>query len=198
MQKEIREIILQLHAIGAVKCGEFKLKSGILSPIYIDLRTVVSFPKLLEAIAEVMWKKISTKCDLICGVPYTAIPIATAISLSHQIPMVMRRKEAKAYGTGKLIEGVFKEGEKCVVFDDLVTSGLSIFETITPLQDVGLKVEEIIVLLDREQGGREKVEERGIKLQSAFTLRELLHFLLTEDKIEKTMFDKIETFLSAK
>lgn len=198
MQKEIREIMLGLHEVGAVKFGEFKLKSGILSPIYIDLRTIVSFPKLLEAISEVMWQKVTTKCDLLCGVPYTAIPIATAISLRHQVPMVMRRKEAKAYGTGKLIEGVFKEGQRCAVFDDLVTSGLSIFETITPLQDVGLKVEEIVVLLDREQGGRQKVEEKGIKLQSAFTLRELLRFLHAEKKIEKATLDKIELFLSGK
>lgn len=188
---EIDKIMLELHRIGAVKFGEFKLKSGVLSPIYIDLRVVVSFPKLLEGISEVMWNKVTTSCDVICGVPYTAIPIATAISLRHDIPMVMRRKEVKEYGTKKVIEGVFTAGQKCVVFDDLVTSGISIFETIAPLADVGLQVQEIVVLLDREQGGRAKIEEKGIKMQSAFTLKELLNFLHREKKIETEIWKKL-------
>ncbi len=192
------KIMLALYEIGAVKFGEFKLKSGILSPVYIDLRLIVSHPKLLEAIAETMWKKVSTKCDVICGVPYTAIPIATAISIRHNVPMVMRRKEAKAHGTGKLIEGSFKEGQKCIVFDDLVTSGLSVFETITPLSEVGLKVEEIVVLLDREQGGKAQIEQKGIKMQSAFTLRELLRFLHEQKKIKDETLNQVELFLAGK
>ena len=187
--------MLSLFEIGAIKFGEFKLKSGILSPVYIDLRLIVSFPKLLKQISEIMWKKVTTKCDLILGVPYTAIPIATAISIAHTIPMVMRRKEPKAYGTGRMIEGVYSAGQTCVLFDDLVTSGLSIFETITPLAEVGLKVEEIVVLLDREQGGRERIEERGIKLHSAFTLRELLYVLHQEELIPDKTLSDVETFL---
>ena len=191
------KVMLSLFEIGAVKFGEFKLKSGILSPVYIDLRLIVSFPKLLEQISEIMWKKVTTKCDLILGVPYTAIPIATTISVRHNVPMVMRRKEPKAYGTGKMIEGVFTSGQTCVLFDDLITSGLSIFETIAPLSEVGLKVEEIVVLLDREQGGRAKIEEQGIKLHAAFTLRELLQFLHKNEKISETTLNEVETFLRA-
>jgi uridine monophosphate synthetase len=111
--------------------------------------------------------------------------------------MVMRRKEPKAYGTGRMIEGVYSAGMTCVLFDDLVTSGLSIFETITPLEEVGIKVEEIVVLLDREQGGREKIEAQGIKLQSAFTLRELLQFLYQKEMIPEKTVNDVETFLQA-
>jgi orotate phosphoribosyltransferase len=194
---DVKQVMKELHKIGAVKFGEFTLKSGILSPIYIDLRMIVSYPKLLEAISELIWKKTSQKFDLVCGVPYTAIPMATSISIKHNIPMVMRRKEAKAYGTGKIIEGVFQKGQKCLVIDDLVTSGLSIFETIAPLKDVGIEVHEIAVLLDRGQGGRAKIEEQGIKLHSVFTLKEFLGVLDQESLVDKLLLSKVNQFLAS-
>lgn len=192
----MREIILALQEIGAIKFGEFKLKSGILSPVYIDLRMIISYPKLLQEISSLMWKSIADcKCDLICGVPYTAIPIATAISLSQNVGMVMRRKEIKTHGTGKIIEGVFEKGMKVALVDDLVTSGVSIFETITPLEEVGLCVKDIVVLLDREQGGRAHIEKKGYRLHALFTLRDVLEVLKHESKITAAKVDEIELFL---
>jgi len=92
----MENLITKLFEINAVKFGEFKLKSGIMSPIYIDLRVIISYPKVLKMVAEAMWQKIENlNFDIICGVPYTALPIATAISLEHNKPMVMRRKRSK-------------------------------------------------------------------------------------------------------
>lgn len=196
MYANLEKIVLKLNEIGAVKFGEFKLKSGILSPIYIDLRLLISYPKLLKEVVELFWQKIKgLKFDLIIGVPYTALPIATAISFQEEIPMIIRRKEVKDYGTKKAIEGVFKKDQKCLIIDDLVTSGGSIFETIEPLEHEGLKVSDIIVLIDREQGGKKHLEEKGYQLHVLLTISEVLDILLTKEKIDQETYQKTIEFI---
>lgn len=126
----VRSLILSLFDVGIVKFGKFKLKSGIDSPIYIDLRMIVSFPKLLQEVSNVMLsllKKRGIQSDFYCGVAYTALPIATVMSLASNVPMVMCRKEgAKAHGTKKQIEGVFQPGQSVLVIEDVVTTGSSV------------------------------------------------------------------------
>ncbi|MCH9624847.1 MAG: Orotate phosphoribosyltransferase [Chlamydiales bacterium] len=194
----IQDILLQLHQIGAIKFGEFQLKSGILSPIYVDLRLIISYPNLLKQISSMMWEKVKEiHFDCICGVPYTALPLATALSLEHTLPMLMRRKEAKAYGTKKIIEGVITPGQNCLLVEDLITSGMSIFETIDPLEKEGLKITDIVVLLDREQGGKQRIEQRGYTLHSVFTMETLLSTLKEQQKIETHTVDAVQNFLAA-
>ncbi len=192
----VKQLIHKLYEIGAIKFGTFTLKSGIVSPIYIDLRITISNPRLLVSIAEEMRNLVKGHpFDLVCGVPYTALPIATAMSIQHNIPMVMRRKEKKEYGTGKLIEGIFTKGQRCLVVEDVITSGKSIFETLEPLQQEGLVVEDIVVLVDREQGGSKHLTDKGYRLHSVCTITSVVNTLLEEGKINSAMAASVLEFI---
>jgi uridine monophosphate synthetase len=174
-----KALIQSLYQIGSIKFGDFVLKSGQKSTIYLDLRQIISYPHLLQTVAETLWQQVSSfSFDLICGVPYTALPIATCISLKHSIPMVMRRKEAKNYGTKQLIEGAFQAGQQCLIIEDIITTGSSIIETAKDIEMAGLQVNHVCVLINREQGGEKNLRQRHYTVHAVFTLKEILNVLL--------------------
>ena len=190
------KLALQLFDIGAIRFGSFTLKSGIQSPIYLDLRRTISFPPILVAISEALYEPIrSLRLDFLCGVPYTALPFAAAISIRHNISMVMRRKEKKEYGTGQIIEGVYQINQRCAIIEDVITSGTSIAETALSLRSAGLVVEDAIVLVDRMQGGVQSLQRQNIAVHSIFNLMQILDLLLHENRIDSATFDRIQTFL---
>src|SRR5688500_1667526 len=89
-------LITSLYQIGCIQLGHFTLKSGQTTSVYMNLRKIISYPEVMRMVAQAMWEETrNCQYDLICGVPYTALPIATCISLDHNIPMIMRRKEKK-------------------------------------------------------------------------------------------------------
>ncbi|QQR83864.1 orotate phosphoribosyltransferase [Candidatus Peregrinibacteria bacterium] len=192
-----KEIALALHEIGAVKFGKFTLKSGIESPIYIDLRVLVSYPKVLKQISAAMIELAKgLEFDVIAGIPYTALPIATGISLDQNWPMVYARKEVKDDGTKKKLEGVFKEGQTALIIDDLITTGGSKFETIEPFTQAGLNIKDFIVLVDREQGGGRLLAEKGYDLHAVLGVNELLDTLKDEGKLEDELYSTAKEFIA--
>lgn len=192
----VQMLIHQLHEIGAIRFGSFTLKSGQISPVYIDLRLTISFPKLLVAISSLMYEKVQkTPFDLVCGVPYTALPFATVLSIQHQVPMILRRKEKKEYGTAKLIEGQFEKGQTCLLLEDVITSGQSLLETIASLEQEGLKVKDLVVLVDREQGAKKILSAKGYQVHCICTLSEIVQELCRSQKITAEMAQSVSTFI---
>lgn len=181
---------------GCIKFGEFTLKSGLKSPIYIDLRYIISFPKLLETIGSAylpLLKELNFK--RIAGLPYAAIPIATAVSLQGDYPMIYPRKEVKTYGTKAEIEGEYHAGETVVVIDDLATTGGSKFEAIEKLTGVGLVVKDVVVLVDRQSGAKESLEQAGYNLHAVLTISQLLDYWEGNGKVSQQKIEETRAFL---
>ncbi|XP_056145582.1 uridine 5'-monophosphate synthase [Lampris incognitus] len=193
-------LILKLHDVNAVKFGEYKLKSGMITPIYVDLRVLVSHPSLMNQVSSLIYQRAQEeelKFDSVCGVPYTALPLATIICSRHELPMLIRRKEAKEYGTKRMVEGAFCEGETCLIIEDTVTTGTSILETAEVLYKEGLKVTDAIVLMDREQGGVEMLRSQGIRLHPIISMFKLLNVLLAAERIDAQTAQSVRKFILA-
>jgi uridine monophosphate synthetase len=195
---EFTQLADGLLKAGCIKFGQFTLKSGMSSPIYIDLRQVVSFPKLLEQVARAylpILKRLSF--DRMAGLPYAALPIATAISLQGGWPIIYPRKEVKTYGTKAEIEGLYNEGERAVIIDDLATTGGSKFESIEKLTSAGLKVTDIVVLIDRQSGAADALANAGYKLHSVVTLTNLLDYYEQSKKVHGEQIESVRKFLNS-
>ncbi|MDT8446166.1 MAG: orotate phosphoribosyltransferase [bacterium] len=191
-------IIDGLIDLGAVKFGSFTLKSGLISPVYIDLRMIVGAPELMGRIVKVFRQMTeSLPFDLVAGIPYTALPLATIYSYETRIPMVYARKEVKCYGTKRQIEGVFKRGMRVLILDDLITNGLSKFESFSVFESAGLRVTDVAVLIDRKQGGRETLEKAGYRLHALIDIFEILERSLERGRIDKELYQTSRDFILA-
>jgi uridine monophosphate synthetase len=193
---EIEELALALHEAGCVQFGQFKLKSGLISPIYVDLRLLVSQPRLLRRVGEVLAERAQTfKFDMLAAIPYAALPIGVVVSLALDVPLVYPRKEVKDYGTERSVEGAFERGQTALLIDDLITKGHSKLEAIAPLEAAGLNVKDILVLVDREQGGVEELDAHGYAVHAMLTLTQILDALVEAGKLTAACCDKVKSWL---
>ena len=192
-----KEFFLECYKLGIIKFGRFTLKSGIESPFYVDLRPLASDPKILKNLANYLLDMLPLdNFDLICGVPYAALPMATAMSLESYIPLIMKRKEAKQHGTKKLIEGIYTKGQNCLLVEDVITSGKSLLETIPEIESEGITVSDIVVVLDRQQGGKELLESKGYHVHTLFTISEVCKMLKEEGLLMDDEIERINDFLA--
>ena len=189
---DYESLALGLYEIGAVKFGRFELQSGRISPIYVDLRVMISRPSLLRQAAQAYQQLLAPlSFDLLGAIPYGGLPIGTAIALEMNRPMIFHRKQAKNYGTGRQIEGIWSVGQRVVIIEDVITSGESILQGIAVLKAAGLQVLDAAVLINRQQGGAENLAANGYTLHSVFTLEKLLDLLLQVKKIDTSLYQRV-------
>lgn len=192
----LAELADGLLQVGCVKFGQFTLKSGLLSPIYLDLRLLVGYPRLLEQVARAYLPLLHTlSFDRLAALPYAALPVGAAISLLSAWPLIYPRKEMKAYGTKAEIEGVYLPGERVAVIDDLATTGGSKFEAIEKLAAAGLQVRDVVVLIDRQSGAAQALAQAGYQLHSVFTLTQLLDYWERAQRVSPAQIAAVRQFL---
>jgi orotate phosphoribosyltransferase len=195
------EIAGALYRSGCLKFGSFKIKSGALSPYYIDLANLLSSPKELCNIAEKAACEIRNimavdKIDKLASIELKGALILPSIACKVNLPCVVVRKEEKAYGvTGRIAGAEVVKGENILFFDDVVSEGLSKLEGIKPLEQLGASVKHLMVVVDREQGGKENLEKLGYKVHALAKISELVNCLLQSGNISREQADTVVNYV---
>jgi uridine monophosphate synthetase len=192
-----RNLVDGLFSTGCIKFGSFTLASGKKSPIYLDLRRLVSYPSVLDMVVDAYIDKlIGMEYDYLAGVPYAALPIAAIAASKLKRPMVYPRKEIKEHGTAQAVEGVFQPGQSAVLLEDVITSGGSILTAAETLRAAGLDIHQAIVLVDREQGGKAALKDHGIQVSSVLSMQEILGRLYAQGKLDQTTYLEVRAYLA--
>lgn len=142
-------------------------------------------------------KDLGLEYEHLCGVPYTALPLATLAAVKVNKSMLVRRKEVKTYGTKKAIEGKYNVGDNCLIIEDIITSGSSILETVESIRKEGVTVTDAIVIVDREQGGKANIAEKGVRVHTLFTLSYMLNVLKEAGRIQEETVVSVSKYIQA-
>ena len=142
-------LIKELIDNNCIKFGNYTLKNGEISKYYFDMKNIISNPNLLTKIGDELYKMLND-FDIICGIPYGALPIATYISIKYNKPLIYIRDKKKTYGTEKLIEGSYNKNDRCVIIDDVITTGFSLENEINKLKNV-VNIVDVAVIINRQQ-----------------------------------------------
>jgi uridine monophosphate synthetase len=192
------QLVTHLFDSGCIQFGSFTLKSGLTSPIYVDLRLLVSHPSLLSETAHLMAEVAGElEFDRIAAIPYAGLPIGVALALRMGLPLIYPRREVKAHGTRRTIEGTFEPGETALLVDDLITRGDSKLEAAAPLEAAGLRVQDVLVLIDREQGGARDLARHNYRLHAVLRLTQILDVLQETAHITPVQHAEVLAYLQA-
>ncbi|RCJ32681.1 bifunctional orotidine 5'-phosphate decarboxylase/orotate phosphoribosyltransferase [Nostoc punctiforme NIES-2108] len=184
-----QDLILQLYDLDCIMFGSFVQASGAIFPYYIDLRKIISNPQVFNQVLtayEDILKNLNF--DRLAGIPYGSLPTATGLALRLHCPMIFPRKEVKAHGTRRVIEGNFHAGETVVVVDDILISGKSVMEGAGKLESAGLKVNDIVVFIDHEQGVKDRLQQNGYCSHAVLTISEITNTLYQAGRINEEQF----------
>ncbi len=194
-----------LWKLGAIEFGDFTSgRTAVHSPVYLNLRLLISKPTALQRAGRVIRDEVEAlrrmlhpqvaPFDLVAGVPLGGLHLATAFSLRAKVPLIYvhpRRPKTKH------IEGLYEAGQTALIIDDLITGGHSILDTARRLAKAGLQVKDAVVLVDRQQGGRQRLKRQGINLNSILTLEVILNYLMSSGKISEEWYRKSLEYLEA-
>jgi len=190
------ELCKILHRIGAIKFGVFKLASGKVSPYYIDLRIVPSFPDAFQKVC-IFYKTLTQErvgienFERVAGIPVAGIPFASLVAYQFRKPFLYIRKEVKLHGRQKRVEGILAPGDRILLVDDLVTSGFSLKKAAEALRAEGGVIRDAVVLLDREEGGKENLAKAEIRLHSLIKISEAVNVLFDLGALDEFQRDTI-------
>jgi orotate phosphoribosyltransferase len=190
-----------LYRSGCLKFGNFKIKSGALSPYYIDLACLISSPQEMCSIAEIAACEIRSlravdRIDKLASIELKGALILPSIGCQVNLPCVVVRKEEKAYGvTGRIAGADVSKGDQILFFDDVLSEGLSKVEGIKPLEELGATVRHLMVVVDREQGGKDNLEKLGYKVHALARISQLVNRLLEQGQISRTQADAVLDYI---
>jgi orotate phosphoribosyltransferase len=201
MAKRLENVAIALYNSGCIKFGTFTLKSGAESPYYIDMARLFSSPKELCVIAKAATHKIreimvSEKIDKLASIELKGALIVPTIACMLNLPCVIIRKEEKAYGAiGRIAGADVMKDDNFLFFDDVVSEGLSKVEGVKPLQALGAKVKNLLVVVNREQGGKENLEKQGFKVYALASISEIVYSLHRSKNISETRTNEVLNYV---
>ncbi len=201
MPTTVEKVAGALYRSGCIKFGTFKIKSGATSPYYVDLARLLSAPKELCNIADAAADKIkalmaSERIDKLASIELKGALIVPSIACRVNLPCVVVRKEEKAYGvTGRIAGADVAEGDNVLFFDDVVSEGLSKLEGTKPLKELGAQVKHLMVVVNREQGGKENLEKAGYTVHALAKISEIADSLYRSKSISKEQLDAVLNYI---
>jgi orotate phosphoribosyltransferase/uridine monophosphate synthetase len=197
----------ELWKLNAIDFGDFTLgRTTVHSPIYVNLRRLISNPKALSRCARIIKDELEALMSmrnphvqpftLVAGVPFGGLHVATAFSLLVQVPMIYIHPPAT--DKADVIEGIFVRGQSCLIIDDLITGGGSILQTAATLTEAGLAVRDAVTVIDRQEGGRAALKQAGINLVSILTLEQIATYLMSAGHIEEDIYRQTMSYIEAR